>query len=106
MDEALARGADQERQAESSPGVEPGDAGEALLRRLAEADAGIEHDPVARNAGARGDLERALEERGDVGDDVDRRIGLVAIVHDDDGRAVFGDGRAPSGDRAAAPTRR
>ena len=33
-----------------------------LLRRLAEADAGIEHDALARDAGARGDVERALED--------------------------------------------
>ena len=51
---------------------------DALLRRLAEADAGVEHDALARNAGARGDVERAGEERRDVGHDVDRRIGGVA----------------------------
>ncbi len=91
MDEALARSADQERQAEAAPGVEPGDADQALLRRLAEADAGIEHDALARDAGARGDFERAREELGDVGDNVDGWIGGIAIVHDDDGRIVLGD---------------
>src|ERR1700751_5395352 len=82
MDETLARGTDQERQAEAAPGVEPGDAGQALLRRLAEADAGVEHDALAGNAGPGGDVERAVEEGGDVGDDIDGRIGGVAIVHD------------------------
>ena len=103
MDEALARSADQERQAEAAPGVEPGDAGHALLRRLAEADAGIEHDALARDAGARGDFERAREERGHVGDDVDRRIGALAIVHDDDRRAALGDDARHVGIALQAP---
>ncbi len=62
VDEALARGADQERQTETAPVVEPRDAGQALLRRLAEADAGIEHDAVMSDAGRPGDFERAGEE--------------------------------------------
>src|SRR5579863_9892546 len=89
MDETLARGTDQERQAKPAPGVEPGNAGQALLRRLAEADAGIEHNPFEWNAGTRGDGERALEEGGDVGDNVDPRIGGFSIVHDDDGCTVL-----------------
>ena len=72
VDEALARGADQQRQAECLELGEPRDADDALFRRLAEADAGIEHDHVARDAGLRGDLQRAGEEGDDVGDDIDR----------------------------------
>ena len=71
IDETLARGADQKRQAEPFEFGQLGNAQQALLRRLAEADAGIEHDAVARDAGARGNLQRALEERRHVGDDVD-----------------------------------
>ena len=39
----------------------------------------------------------------DVGDDVDRRIGGVAIVHDDDRRAVFGDDARHVGVALQAP---
>ena len=62
-----------------------------MLRRLAEADAGIEHDAVAGDAGAFGERERAGEEGGDVGHDVDRRIGGLAVVHDDDRHGMPGD---------------
>ena len=58
-----------------APGVEPGDTNQTLLRRLAEADAGIEHDPLARDAGACRDVERAPKEVRHLGDDIDRRIG-------------------------------
>src|SRR5580692_12901143 len=88
MDETLARSADDEWGAEAAPLVEPGDAGQALLCRLAEADAGIERDALARDAGTRGNDERALEERRHVGNNVDCGIGAVAIVHDDDRRAT------------------
>ena len=94
MDETLAGGTDHERQPESLRGVETGDAGEALLRGLAEAHPPIEHDPVAAIPARAAIPIGAFEERADVGDDVDRRIGFVAIVHDDDGRAMFGDGAA------------
>ena len=70
--------------------VEPRQHRQTLLLRLAEADAGIEHDAVARNAGALGDTERAGEEPVDVGHDVDRRIGALAVVHDDDRHGVPG----------------
>ena len=43
-DEALARGADQQRQPERLQFIEPGQRRHALFRRLAEADAGVEHD--------------------------------------------------------------
>ena len=78
IDEALARSADEERQAEGFELGKPGDGRDALLRRLAEADAGVEHDVLARDAGARGDVERAGEERRDIGHDVDRWIGGLA----------------------------
>src|ERR1700722_5446272 len=58
MNEALARGADQKRQIKAAPGIEMGDTGKALLRGLAKANAGIEHDTVARNTGFPGDFER------------------------------------------------
>ena len=69
----------------------PGERDDALLRRLAEADAGVEHDLVARDAGAVGDRERTGEERRDVGHDVDRRVGSLAIVHDDHRNAALRD---------------
>src|SRR5688572_27187717 len=67
VDEPLARRADEERQTERLQLRQPGDGSHALLGRLAEADAGIGHDGVARNAGAAGDVERAEEKRLDVG---------------------------------------
>src|SRR6266581_772333 len=71
IDEPLARGADQEGEAERLELAKPRDRSDALLWRLAESDAGVEHDHVARNAGALGNGERAGEERRDVGHDVD-----------------------------------
>ena len=69
----------------------PRDADDALLGRLAEADAGIEHDFLARDAGALGDLQRAGKERNHIGDDVDAFIGAVAIMHHDHRHAALGD---------------
>ena len=104
VDEALARRADQERQAEFLQFREPRDHRQALFRRHAKADAGIEHDIVARDAGAVGNLERALEEGGDVGHDVGG-IRLFAVVHHHhrhaDGRATT---RAMSGSRCRPQT--
>ena len=96
-DEALARGADQQRQAERLQFAEPGQRHHALLRRLAEADAGIEHDIAGRNAGLRGDVERPREEGGDILHDVDAGIGAVAVVHDDHGHAARRDQRRHAG---------
>ena len=76
---------------------------DALFRRLAEADAGIEHDAVAGDAGALGDLQRASKERLDIGDDVDGRVGRLAVMHDDDRHAVFGDDRGHGGIALQAP---
>ena len=53
IDEALARGADQQRQAECFQGAELGQHLDALFGRLAEADAGVEHNLLAADAGAR-----------------------------------------------------
>src|ERR1700692_4432035 len=92
VDEALARGAEEERQAKPAEPFEPGDRLHALLRRLAEADAGIEHDAVAPDAGARGDVERACEEALHLRHDVERRIGALAVVYDDDRTAASGHG--------------
>ena len=60
-------------------------------RRLAEADARIEQDAAERRARRSGQVERALEEPLDVVENVDRRIRLIAVVHDDDRRAGLGD---------------
>ena len=74
-----------------------------MFRRLAEADTGIEHDPVMGNAGAPGDFERTREEIRHVGDDVDRRIGGIAVVHDNDGYAVRGNDARHVGVALQAP---
>ncbi len=58
---------------------------------LAEANTGVEHNLVVGDAGAPGDFERTREEIRNVGDNVDRGIGSLAIVHDDNGCAVLGD---------------
>ena len=73
-DERLARKPDEDRRAEAAEAIEVPDAGMVLLRRLAEADAGIEQNAAERHAGARGEIERALEEALDVVENVDRRI--------------------------------
>src|ERR1700761_6910355 len=90
MNETLARGADQERQIEAAPSVETRQTGDTLLCRFAEADAGIEHDLIMADAGGPGDFERAREELRYFGDDVEGRISGLAIVHDNDRRAVLG----------------
>src|SRR5690349_13528798 len=83
VDEALARSAEEKGQAEGLKLTDACDRGEALLRRFAEADARIEHDVLPRDAGVRGNLQRAAKERGYICHDVDRRIGRLAVVHDD-----------------------
>ena len=91
VDEALAGSANEEREPERFEFPDACDRGEALLRCLAEADAGIEHDLLPCDPGAPGDLERAGKERRDIRQDVYRGIGGVAIVHDDDRYPAFGD---------------
>src|SRR5215470_14117941 len=60
-DEALARRADQNREAERAELAEARQCNHALLRRLAEADAGVEHDFFPRDAGFGGDLQGSAE---------------------------------------------
>ena len=89
-DESLARGTDQDRQAEGVELIEPAQRDQALLLGLAESDAGIEHDVLAGDAGAGGDVERAGEESGDLLHDVDGRVGALAVMHHDDRRMARG----------------
>ena len=105
-DEALARGADQQRQTEDAQFVEPGQRRHALFLGLAKADAGIEHDVIRRNARLGGDLQRALKEGGDILHDIDAGVGAVAVVHDDDGRLAPRQQRCHARDRAAGPRHR
>ena len=70
-----------------------GEAGDALFRRFAEADAWVEHDLVLRDAGARGNFQRTVEEGDHVGDDIDTSVGAVTVMHDDHRHATFGDQR-------------
>src|SRR5256885_420769 len=51
IDEPLARKADEDWQTKTFQFRQPGDDLDALLRRLAKADAGIEHEAVAGDAG-------------------------------------------------------
>src|SRR6202040_3301267 len=62
VDEALARSADEKRKPERLELGKARDGRQALFRRLAEADAWVEHDVLPRNAGARRDVERAGKE--------------------------------------------
>ena len=55
------------------------------------------------HAGARGEVERALEETLDVIKNVDRRIGAIPVVHDDDRRASFRHGVRHAGIALQAP---
>jgi len=88
-DEALARGADQKRQAEDAEFIEPGQRRHALFGGLAEADTGIEHDVAAGNAGPVGYRERSRKIVGDILHDIERGVGAVAVMHDDDRRMTL-----------------
>src|ERR1041385_7956638 len=92
-DESLARCADKQWELETPELVEPREANDALLGGLAESNARIEHDVLACNPGARRDIERSGKECDDIGNDVDARIGVFAVMHDDHGNA------APGGER-------
>ena len=59
--------------------------------RLAEADARIEQDLSKGDASRRRNVERASEEPLDIVENVDRRIDLVPVVHDDHRRARLRD---------------
>src|SRR5207245_8739934 len=102
-DEAFARGTDQQWQSERLQLSEPRQCGHALLGRLAEADTGIEDNFVRRNSGAGSNVERSCKEIGDVLHDVDSRIGTLAVMHDDDGRAALGDEASHAGIALQAP---
>src|SRR5437016_10108015 len=78
VDETLARSTHENRQTESFELGKPRDHGETLVRRLAEADTGIEHYIFAGNTRRGRDSKRAVEEVGDIPHDVDGRIGRVA----------------------------
>ncbi len=60
-DEGFARGTDEDRIAERGQLREPVEKLEVLLRRLAESETRVERDAILANAGASGDVERALE---------------------------------------------
>ena len=89
-DEPFARSSNQQRAAKRMQLGKTREHRHALLRRLAEANAGVESDPLPCDAGPVGDVQRARKEAGDVGHDVDRRIDGLAIVHGDDEGAVIG----------------
>ena len=91
VDEALARGTHHQGTAEALEFRKAGDHGHALPGALAEADAWVEHDRLTRDAGLGRDLERVREERADIGHDIHRRFGPVAVVHDDHRYAGLGD---------------
>src|SRR6516162_11492847 len=90
VDEALARSADEKRKPERFELGKPRDGRQTLFRRLAEADSWVEHDVLARNAGARGDLERTGKERRDIGDDIDRWVRGLAVMQDDHRHGMLG----------------
>src|ERR1700730_18451942 len=91
VDEALAGSTDEKRQPERFELTDACDRGEALLRRLAEADARIEHNVLPRNAGEGGNLPRGAKEGAYIRHDVDRGIGRLTVVHDDHRHRGFGD---------------
>ena len=102
-DERLAGEPDQDRRSQSTEAIEIPDAGMVLLPRLAEADARIEQDPAKGHASARREVERALKETHDVIKDVDRRILLLPVVHDDDRRGGLRDGVRHAGIALQSP---
>ena len=91
-EQALARRADQDRQAERlAQGAGQRQRLQVLRSRLAEADAGIEKNACAGYAGAIGEHERASKESLDVRLDVEIGIDALPVVHDRDGGAALGD---------------
>ena len=101
--EALARGADDDRPAELDDLVQAGEQLEVVVDGLAEADAGIEPDSLARDAVRDRMLEALGEKRADVGDDVAvarialHRARLAEHVHEADVAAALGDERRHPG---------
>src|SRR5262245_50980985 len=72
VDEPFARGPNQKRQTQALELSESGKTDDALLRRLPEPNAWIEHDVVARDAGALRNLQRAGKKGQHIRDDVYR----------------------------------
>ena len=91
-DERFAGEPDQDRRPKASEAIEIPDAGMVLLPRLAEADAGIEQNSSKWRAGRCDKIERAFKEAFNVVENVDRRIRVFPVVHDDDRRAGLRDG--------------
>src|SRR5438067_7646909 len=83
VDEAFARRADEKREPKRFEFSDAYDRGDALFRRLPEADAGIKHNLLPRDARTCGDIKRAGKERGDVRHDIDRWVGRLPVVRDD-----------------------
>ena len=104
-EQGLARDPDEDGKAERPDLGQATQGFEVLLPALAEADARIEHDVAVGDAGMAGDGERPLEEAQHVGDDVDRRVDRLAVVHHHDRSAVCGrDDWAMSGSRCRPQT--
>ena len=88
-DEALARDAEQDRTAEAVEEREIGEDREVVLHELAEADAGIDRDPVARDAGRLACRDARREMIVDLGRRVCvdglflHRLGIALAVHQD-----------------------
>jgi len=88
--------------AESRESGEFGEEGEVVVDGLAEADAGIEHDPLGRDTGGEGSVASVGEPVGDLGDHVVvvHRIAHGAgrgglLVHQDQRVGRCGDGCHP-----------
>ena len=90
-DGRLARHAEQHRTAERRKLPQAPDQLEILRRRLAEAEARIDQQPLLGDAGGQSDVDRARQEIADVGDDVQGGIDGRAIVHQHRRRAAVGD---------------
>lgn len=90
-DDGFAGSAEEEGEAEGAEFAEAGEEGEVLGLGFGEADAGVEDEVGAREAGALGDLEGFFEEAFHATDEVVVGVGVGGVVvHDDDGGSVFG----------------
>ena len=104
-DEALARRAGHQRQAERVQFLEARHEVEILLGRLlGEAETRVEHDLARCNPRPAGDVERGAQERELVRDHVGQLLALAARVHDDEARAGVGGHRAMPGSRCRPQT--
>src|SRR5260221_6732862 len=103
VDETPAGCADQKWQIEVLECGTPADAGNPLFGGLATADPGVEYYDIARDARARCNFQRAGKESGYVGNDVDRSVGSITVVHHDHGYAASSDQRRHIGITLQAP---